>query len=142
MQAYQQILQTPTNYDIWQFKLTETIIDRKIGHHLLSTEHLAALMKMVRTRMDKMLIDHSSYLKRYLFSSNINYLQEVSDLQTLKEIATVVTYFDLPINVMNLIDLRGASGQPNILCLLVELKKLKFDLKSIQCISDIMLTNV
>lgn len=141
-QAYQDLPSSPSNYDIWQFKLVETIINRKVGNFLLSTEHLTALLKMIQTQMDKALINNAGLLQRYLFSSNVNFLQEVNEIRTLKEIAVMVTYFDLPINVMNYIDLCGASGQPNMLRLLVELKKLKFDLKSIKCICNIIRSNM
>lgn len=91
--------------------------------------------------MDKKLTNQSNHLQRYLFSSNVTFLQEVNDVQTLKDIAVLVTFYELPINVMNFIDLCGAHGQPNFIRLHIELKKLNVTLKTIQCISDIIATN-
>lgn len=97
---------------------------------------------MVQTHMDQQLIQQSALLQRYLFSSNITYLQEVGEVRTLKDVSALVTYFDLPINVMNYVELNGASGQPNFLRLLIEMKKLNLNLKTIRCIADTLRANV
>lgn len=105
---------------------------------LLSIEHLKALTQMVQTELDRKHAAHLNLLRRYLFSSNVSFLQEVSDGKILKDVATLITFFELPINVMNCVELNGAGGKPNLFRLFVELKKHNLDLTSIKCISDII----
>lgn len=105
---------------------------------LLSIEHLKALTQMIHTEMDRKLTNHLNLLRRYLFSSNVNFLQDINETKKLKDVATLITFFDLPINLMNCIDLNGVSGKPNLFRILIAMKELNLDLTSIKCISDII----
>lgn len=75
--------------------------------------------------------------KRYLFSSNTTFLQEsTGDISS--KLSTLITFYDLPINVLNLVDL---GGQLNYLRMLVEFKKLGLDTHTIQCIFKVLNVN-
>uniref|UniRef100_A0A1B0CGG3 beta-N-acetylhexosaminidase n=1 Tax=Lutzomyia longipalpis TaxID=7200 RepID=A0A1B0CGG3_LUTLO len=73
--------------------------------------------------------DCFNLMKQFLFSSSINFLQDGNlSTVTLTKLAILVVFYDLPINVLNFVDLRG---QLNYLGMLVELKRLNLDTKSI-----------
>ncbi len=76
-------------------------------------------------------------MKRYLFSSNTAFLQEASSEISCK-MASLITFYDLPINVLNLVDL---GGQLNYFRMLVEFKKLGLDTHTIQCIFKVLNVN-
>lgn len=76
-------------------------------------------------------------MKRYLFSSNTTFLQE-SNSETSAKMATLITFYDLPINILNLVDL---GGQLNYFRMLVEFKKLGLDTHTVQCIFKVLNVN-
>lgn len=76
-------------------------------------------------------------IKRFLFSSNTTFLQESNCGISLK-MATLITFYDLPINVLNLVDL---GGPLNYYRMLVEFKKLGLDTHTIQCIFKVLTFN-
>lgn len=57
-------------------------------------------------------------------------------MKILLKIAAVVVFYDVPINVLNLIDLSG--GQLNYIKMIVELKKLGLGSNTIRCIFNIL----
>lgn len=87
--------------------------------------------------MEHLIIQHVACIKRYLFSSNTTFLQEYNG-DIAAKIATLITFYDLPINILNLVDL---SGQLNYFRMIVEFKKLGLDTHTIQCISKVLHTN-
>lgn len=76
-------------------------------------------------------------MKRYLFSSNTTFLQDANS-ETSAKMATLITFYDLPINILNLVDL---GGQLNYFRMLVEFKKLGLDTHTVQCIFKVLNVN-
>lgn len=84
--------------------------------------------------MEQLLLQQVACMKRYLFSSNTTFLQE-TNVETSAKIATLITFYDLPINILNMVDL---GGQLNYFRMLVEFKKLGLDTPTIQCIFKVL----
>ncbi|GAB0094323.1 Anaphase-promoting complex subunit 1 [Sergentomyia squamirostris] len=134
----------PSTQDIWQFKIIGAILRRTSSNSpqesLLSREILQSLELKLMACIETWSNDCSNLMKQFLFSSNINFLQDGNlSTVTLTKLAILVVFYDLPINVLNFVDLRS---QLNYLGMLVELKKLKLDTHSIHCISKILLNSV
>lgn len=87
--------------------------------------------------METQLAEQKTKIQRYLFSSNITFLQEVLQIPILRSVAALITFYDLPMNVLNCIELSGSQGELNYLEMLIELKKLKIDTNSVQIITQL-----
>lgn len=85
--------------------------------------------------MERWTDEQNLLLKQYLFSSNCNFLQD-SSINDLNIVASLITFYDLPINVMNCVDV--GTGPLNYFRMLIELKKLNLDSCTIQCVSRIL----
>lgn len=109
---------------------------------MLSTEHLKSLASILQTRMEKQIIEQKALIQRYLFSSNVSFLQEISPVATLQKAAALITFYDLPRNVLNCVELSGSEQQLNYLKILIELRKLNLDVKTIQIIAQIVQQNI
>lgn len=133
----------PSTQDIWQFKIIDATLKKsQISQtdSLLSREILQSLELKLMSCIETWGNDCFNLMKQFLFSSGINFLQDGNlSTVTLTKLAILVVFYDLPINVLNFVDLRG---QLNYLGMLVELKRLKLDTNSIHCISKILLNSI
>uniref|UniRef100_A0A1B0CZC4 Uncharacterized protein n=1 Tax=Phlebotomus papatasi TaxID=29031 RepID=A0A1B0CZC4_PHLPP len=133
----------PCTQDIWQFKIIDATLKKsQISQtdSLLSREILQSLELKLMSCIETWGNDCFNLMKQFLFSSSINFLQDGNlSTVTLTKLAILVVFYDLPINVLNFVDLRG---QLNYLGMLVELKRLKLDTNSIHCISKILLNSI
>lgn len=101
---------------------------------LLSPEILKSFSSRLYTAMERLRVQQATSLKRYLFSSDTTFLQE-SSYDTATKLANLITFYDLPINILNLVDL---GGQLNYFRMLVEFKKVGLDTHTIQCIFKVL----
>ncbi|KAJ6638177.1 Anaphase-promoting complex subunit 1 [Pseudolycoriella hygida] len=118
-----------SNYDLWQLKIVSLILKRCSNITLLSPEICKSFSRRLVTSMEQLLSQHIPSMKRYLFSSNATYLQE-TDPRTALQIAILITFYDLPINIMNVVHL---GGQLNYSRMLLECKKVNLDVHTVQC---------
>lgn len=138
LMSLKKVKETPTTFDIWQFKIISSALSKIQSSHsefLLSSDIIRSSIIEPETLIEDWANSNISQLKQYLFSANTIYLQE-TDLKILLKIAAVVVFYDVPINVLNLIDLSG--GQLNYIKMIVELKKLGLGSNTIRCIFNIL----
>lgn len=136
MQAMQRIDRLPDSADIWQFKILASIFQRATpttsSHMLLSPEIMRSHLDRISLRMTAWSTKHRTLLQRFLCSSSCTFLSE-SDAATLAHIAALITFYDMPVNLMNCIDVAG-GGPLNYLRLLIEGRKLRLATHTLQCI--------
>lgn len=118
-------ISTPEYYDIWQLKLMQTIAKGHQTNMLLSAEHLNALVKRVETMIEKKLIDYAPYLQQFLYAPNISYLNTITDKHKLRNIAALIQFLGIPINIINQIDVGENQSQMDYMKLITEMKKVK-----------------
>lgn len=76
--------------------------------------------------MDNLLTEQNSTAKPYLFASNLSFLQE-SDSETSNKLATLIAFYDWPINILNLVEL---GGELDYIEMVVEFEKFCLDVRS------------
>lgn len=130
-------------YDVWQFKILSVILDKHQNNILLSTENLKSLIQYFINKIEIIFNDNNNkkLLKQYLFSSNIFYLNDIDKLELLQNIVALITFYDIPINIMNAIDLGIGNDQLNYLRMLMAFKKFNLETHTIHCISNILKYN-
>lgn len=122
--------------DIWQFKILSSIFERSAGSNgsrqmLLSPEIMRSHLDRVDLRMTAWSAKHRELLQQYLFSSSCAFMHEC-DGATLATVAALITFYDLPVNVMNCIEVGGA-GPLNYLRLLSEGRKMRLATHTMLC---------
>lgn len=118
-------ISTPEYYDIWQLKLMQTIARGHQTNILLSAEHLNALVKRVETMIEKKLIDYAPYLQQFLYAPNVSFLSTITDKHKLRNIAALIQFLGIPINIINQIDVGENQCQMDYMKLISEMKKVK-----------------
>lgn len=113
----------PDYFDICQLKLMQTIVKHRPSNILLSSEHLSALIKRVETFMEKKLINHAGYLQQFLYAPNISFLCKMEDKVKLRNVAALIQFLDIPINIINQIDVGENQAQMDYMKLVTEMKK-------------------
>lgn len=119
------MMSSPEYFDVWQLKLMKTVMKSHQMNTLLSGEHLNALVKRVETLIEKKLIDYAGYLQQFLYASNISFLCTINDKLKLRNIAALIQFLGIPINIINQIDVGENQSQMDYMKLITEMKKVK-----------------
>lgn len=132
----QRINRRPDCADIWQFKILSSILQRSSptttsSQVLLSHEIMRSHIDRIALRMASWSTQYRTLLQRFLCSSSCIFMYE-SDPSTLAHMSALITFYDMPINVMNCIDVVDA-GSLNYLRLLNEGRKLRLATHTVQC---------
>lgn len=131
----QRIDRRPDSVDIWQFKILSSIFQRSTlvtsSNMLLSPEIMRSHLDRITLRMADWSTKYRTLLRQFLCSSSCTFMYE-SDKTTLAHMAALITFYDMPINVMNCIDVSG-GGPLNYLRLLNEGRKLRLATHTLQC---------
>lgn len=125
LNSFFRMMVSPEYFDVWQLKLIQTIFKYRSSNILLSAEHLNALVKRVETYVEKRLIDYAGYLKQYLCEPNISFLSNIDDKEKLRNIAALIHILDIPINIINQIDVGENQAQMDYLKLIIEMKRVR-----------------
>lgn len=125
LMSYFRLMASPESFDVWQLKLMQTIVRYHPSNKILSSEHLNALVKRVETLIETKIIAHSGYLQQLLFSPNISFLSTLDDKEKLKNIAALIQFLDIPINIINQINVGENQEQMVYLRLIMEMKRMK-----------------
>lgn len=125
---------------MWQFKLIASILRNRKQNILLSTENLRSLTQRVTTQMERWAAEFTVPLRQYIYASDCSILQNMQ-LSTLHHLAVLITFFDLPVNIMNCVDINANEQQINILHLLIAFKHLNLSSVTVQCIYNILGTS-
>lgn len=136
-------ISTPEYFDTWQLKLMQTIMKNHQSNILLSAEHLNALIKRVETMFEKKLIEYAPYLQRFLQSTTISFLCTVNDKMKLRNIAALIQFLSIPINIINQIELSnqivgGPSPIMDYMNLITQMKKVHVNTDMTMVITKIL----
>lgn len=118
-------ISSPEYFDITQLKLMQTVMRSHQNNILLSAEHLNALVKRVETMIEKKLIEYAPYLQQFLYAPNIAFLCSINEKLKLRNIAALIQFLGIPINIINQIDVGENESQMDYMKLITEMKKLK-----------------
>lgn len=125
LMSYFRMMVTPESFDIWQLKLMQSIVKYKPSNVILSAEHLNALVKRAETLIENKIMEYSGYLQQFLYSPNISFLSVVDDKLKLRNIAAIIQFLDIPINIINKINVGENQVQMDYLRLILEMKRQK-----------------
>lgn len=90
--------------DIWQLKIMASIVKRQDvtpndNVSLLSMEILNSLLLRCKKTMSTRMHERKFLMRKFLFESNLNFLQDFC-LTSLQELIQLVVYFDLPLGLL------------------------------------------
>lgn len=101
----------------------QTIFKHKPSNILLSAEHLNAMIKRLETFMEKKLFTYAGYLQQLLYSTDISFLCKIEDKTILLIVAALIQFLDIPVNIINQIDVGEDQAQMDYMKLVTEMKK-------------------
>lgn len=125
LMSYFRLISSPTSFDIWQLKLMQTIVKYRPSNLILSDEHLNALVKRVETLIETKITEYAGHLQLFLYSKNISFLSEIIDKEKLRNIAALIQFLAIPINIINQINVGENQAQMDYLRLVMEMKRVK-----------------
>lgn len=114
-----------STFDIWQFNIIKTAIER-YDSKILSTEHLRSIIISLENYVESQLSPAvNALIHCYLFSPKLSYLKETKELSVFRMLVAAITLYELPINVLNLVEYDPYD--PSDLEILLALKELGLD---------------
>lgn len=125
LMSYFRLMASPESFDIWQLKLMQTIVKYRPSNLILSAEHLNALVKRVETLVETKITDYAGYLQQFLYAPNISFLCTLDDKEKLRNIAALIQFLGIPINIINQINVGENQVQMDYLKLIMEMKRVK-----------------
>lgn len=123
-----------TSFDIFQIKLIELFMDHSESKTLVSPEIVGSILSKIKSNLILKRSEFAKEIKHFISKECYNFVHEMSDLQS-RNFFSIVNYYDLVPNCINLVDL---SGKVNYIRLLYEFKKLGYTTKTVKCIDDII----
>lgn len=125
LMSYFRLMPSPESFDIWQLKLLQSIVKYRPSNLILSAEHLNALVKRVETLVETKITEYAGYLQQFLYSPNISFLSTLQDKEKLRNIAALIQFLDIPINIINQINVGENQVKMDYLRLIMEMKRVK-----------------
>lgn len=124
LMSYFRLMASPESFDVWQLKLMQTIVKYRPTNVILSAEHLNALVKRVETLIETKITEYAGYLQQFLYAPNIAFLGAL-EKEKLRNIAALIQFLDIPINIINQINVGENQVQMDYLRLIMEMKRVK-----------------
>lgn len=125
--------------DLWQLRLINLFLKRNEDTVLLSSEFLKPLIQQAEMVFDAVISNQNHNLMSFLSSSNASSLSHIESKEDLFNTAAVITYFDLPPNVLSqFTNVEQNELQSDRLRLLIELKRANIPMRTIQAIIQII----
>lgn len=141
-------LEQPLTVDVWQLKIIAALLQRqqRSGAHaastsggaLLSGEIVGSLLERFAGHMDALSHMYRAQLKQFLYASSCQFLMHYEPAR-LADIVALLTYYELPMNVMAQLQhgLASSAATPlNYLKLLLELSPLRLSTATVRCIAQ------
>lgn len=122
--SYYHMVEAPEYYDISQLKLMQIIFRDSL---LLCDEYMLGLFKRVELVIEKKLHENAEHLQRILFEPSIAFLANIKNRRVLRNVAAVIQYLDLPLNVISQFNIGEDQTRMNYLRLLVEMGRLGYN---------------
>lgn len=138
LMSHFRMMTSPESFDVWQLKLIQTIVKYRPSNKILSAEHLNALVKRVETLIESKIFEHAGNLQHFLQTQTIAFLAEIEDREKLKNIAALIQFLDIPINIINQINLGENQLQMVYFRLIMEMKRLKLNTDMILIVTKIL----
>lgn len=140
LSSYFRLIVSPESFDVWQLKLMQTIVKYRPSNLILSAEHLNALVKRVETLIETKITDYAGYLQQFLYAPNISFLYTLGDKEKLRNIAALIQFLGIPINIINRINVGENQVQMDYLRLIMEMKRVNVNTVDTLIITKILNT--
>lgn len=138
LNSYFRLTNSTEHYDISQLRLMRVIFRYQPHNFVLSCEHMKSLLKRAESFFDRKLNQNAAYLQRLLYEPTIRCLAEIDDMKVLRNIAALIHFIGVPLNVMNRIDIGDNKSEMGYLKLVLEMRKLNYSTEMTMNVTKIL----